>query len=82
MTNAGSFRCVLLPFMSCAPLKWNAKYSSLLQASSTLDRLKGVPIQQQYLHMYHVQQLLQELERLTRLDDGLREARPFILTLW
>lgn len=36
---------------------------------------------QQYGHMIHVQQLINELERLTRLDDSLRSARAFILTL-
>ena len=31
--------------------------------------------------MIHIKHLISELERLTRLDDSLRDARAFILTL-
>lgn len=46
-----------------------------------LEHLNRLPQPQQYGHMLHIQQLINELERLTRLDDGLQDARPFILTL-
>eukprot|EP00904_Undaria_pinnatifida_P011834 jgi/Undpi1/7781/HiC_scaffold_23.g10254.m1 len=61
--------------------KWNAKYANLLRAMSSLDRLKCLREPQQYGHMTYIKHLISELERLTRLDDSLRDARAFILTL-
>ena len=72
-----------VPFACCAfVLKWSAEYANLLlQAPSALKYHNRLPQPQQYGHILHIQQLINELERLTRLDDGLRDARPFILTL-
>ena len=56
-------------------------YANLLQATSSLDRLKRLPEPQPYGHIIHIKHLISELERLTRLDDSLRDPRAFILTL-
>eukprot|EP00904_Undaria_pinnatifida_P000408 jgi/Undpi1/10368/HiC_scaffold_29.g12818.m1 len=79
--SAGSAKKKAKPTYVTHRDKWNAKYANLLQATSSLDRLKCLPEPQQYGHMTYIKHLISELERLTRLDDSLRDARAFILTL-